>query len=303
MGLLSTLGKIGQVAASFIPGVGPAISNAIGTGTDIAGQIVGNKASNKATKAQTDAIDRERGILTRSGSDAEGILRGGQQQSYEAQLGVLDRTTAANQPYVDVGQQGLLGLSDMASSGRLRTPEFNPKADLDAGSEALIQDALKALTRTTAGRSRLNSGGTIREIEDLAQTLSNKYRGDIFGRSLDTYNANRAGVEDEYKRLMGLSDIGERGTARIGAADSNFGNQTQGLNERTATSIADSRLGTGRLLAGLEADQGNVEASGYGTRAALLNTTLSNVGQDVGELIGLRQARQKKSGVYAAPQV
>lgn len=289
MGLGSVLKKAGNIATG----------GALGAATSAIGGVAANKASNKATEAELQAIQNAQANASFGNAASTDDLRGAQQQSYEAQLGQLNNITGQNQPYVDAGQQGLMGLTDMQKNGGFQNPEFqfNPNDVTHSPFFAqLMNDAMKALTRSAAGKSRLFSGGTAQELLDYSKKINAQdYVGEYgrqFGLAEEKYNSGRQNVQDQYARMLGLSDIGERATGRIGSAETNFGNQVQGLNQTTANQIAagDENLGTN--LANLNLQTGNVQASGYKERAGILNNTLSSVTGNVGDLIGLSSVRK-----------
>lgn len=295
MGFLSILGKVAGIAAAPFTGGATLIPSLIGLGTDIAGGIINNKASNKATNSQLSSITEAERRGGMGVNDLTGTLREGQQESYDAQLGALERITAGNRPYTDVGGRAMYSLGDMLDSGQFKNPDI-PDPMIDPGFKFRMDEAMKALSRSAAGRSRLLSGGTLKELQDYAQGLASQEYGNAFNRSLQTAQYGREGVQDLYNRVYGIAEMGSQAAGRQQGAEQNFGNQAQNLNMDVASQIANAQFNNSREFQNLATDAGNVRASGYVQRANNLGRTVRNVGDQIGSMISLRSARRGGGG-------
>jgi hypothetical protein len=285
MGLGSILGGVAKAAAPFaslVPGAGPFLAAGLGAaGSALSGGSTG-KANKNAIAAQLAAINRARGDLNYGLNQGVDTYREGQRENYDLNL-----------PYLQVGQQGLLGLSDMMKNGGQNPDfQFDPSQVKDSPFFAqAMQEGLKALNRSAAGKSRLLSGGTMKELLNYGESLKAKDYADEysreFGLATQKYNAGRQNVQDLYGRYLGLSNIGNQAAAR-----------TQDSNDLAANSIAKMQFGTGQDMGNLNIQEGNTRASGYKNSAAINANLAENLGDSIGQFLSLRQSR---GGSYGTP--
>ena len=235
--------------------------------------------------------------LTAAQTTAEGTLRSGQEQGYGAQFDALQGIDQAWSPYQQVGGQALMGLNDAANA---QTPFKAPSADdikgqLDPSMQFTMDEGLKALQRSAAGRGRLNSGGTLKDINTFAQGLASTNYGNAYSRayqnSLMNYQSGMENQGNRFNRLNSISQMGTYATANENAARQNFGNQVMALDERTGYGIAESQLGLGRSLANLSIDEGNIRAGQ--TMGKLANVT-GSVNNGLYDLTGAYNQYRRK---------
>src|SRR5207249_459565 len=135
---------------------------------------------------------------------------------------------------------------------------------LDPSMQFTMDEGLKALQRSAAGRGRLNSGGTLKDINTFAQGLASTNYGNAYSRayqnSLMNYQSGMENQGNRFNRLNSISQMGYNATANENAARQNFGNQVANLDERTGYSIAQSQLGLGNALANNSIQEGNIRA-------------------------------------------
>lgn len=231
-------------------------------------------AANRALQAYTNVADSQ---LREFEGTAEDTLRRSQQESYEAQLGAYNDINALNNPYAQAGTQAFMNLSDMNRNGAFDiTPD---KVMMDPGFDFRMQEAAKALNRTAAGRSRLFSGGSGKQMEEYLQNLASNEYGAAYGRA-------RQNAQDTYNRYMGISGAGEQAISRIGAARSNLADRSQAINTNIDEDIFRSQLNLGQNLADLSLRRGNITAQGYGQKAALGQSNWNEIGNMVGSVYG-----------------
>src|SRR5438552_11348495 len=238
----------------------------LNVGKDIFNGIQTNNALTRAGTQQLDANARARQGLTTAQTTAEGTLRSGQEQGYGAQFDALQGIDQAWSPYQQVGGQALMGLNDAANAQtQFKAPSADDiKGQLDPSMQFTMDEGLKALQRSAAGRGRLNSGGTLKDINTFAQGLASTNYGNAYSRayqnSLMNYQSGMENQGNRFNRLNSISQMGYNATANENAARENFGNQTMALDERTGYSIAQSQLGLGNALANNSIQEGNIRA-------------------------------------------
>ena len=267
MGFLSSLANIGT-------------GGLFGLGKDIFNGIQANNALTRAGTQQLNANAAARQGLTTAQTTAEGTLRSGQEQGYGAQFDALQGIDQAWSPYQQVGQQSLMGLNDAANAQtQFRAPSADDiKGQLDPSMQFTMDEGLKALQRSAAGRGRLNSGGTLKDINTFAQGLASTNYGNAYSRayqnSLMNYQSGMENQANRFQRLNSLGQMGYNATANENAARENFGNQTMALDERTGVNIANSQLGLGNAMGDLSLREGQVRA----------DQTMGKVGNVIGSV-------------------
>ena len=254
----------------------------LNVGKDIFNGIQTNNAITRAGTQQLNAIGQARQGLTAAQTTAEGTLRSGQEQGYGAQFDALQGIDQAWSPYQQVGGQALMGLNDAANAQtQFKAPSADDiKGQLDPSMQFTMDEGLKALQRSAAGRGRLNSGGTLKDINTFAQGLASTNYGNAYSRayqnSLMNYQSGMENQGNRFNRLNSISQMGYNATANENAARENFGNQVANLDERTGYGIAESQLGLGRSLANLNIDEGNIRAGQTMGKVANVTGSVNN---------------------------
>lgn len=312
MGFLSILGKIGGlVAAPFTGGASLAIA-AASLGTDVIDTLIQKGQISKAVGAQIKAIQEAQGGLRGGLSDATGTLREGQREGYDAAAGGLQDIQGQNAPYSQVGQEALYSLASMGPNQYKRAEfQFDPNnVQMDPGFKFRMDEAMKAINRSAAGRGRLYAGGTLKELQEYAQGLASNEYDRAFGRQFDTARA-KYGAEseqnlreynqgnDQFERQLSLAQFGERAAGRNTEAIERYYSQVMGLDAETARAIAQAQLGTADNIAELSTSAGAVRGQGSLAQGRNVSAGLGNIGYDVGNLISLGSARRKRGNTVS----
>lgn len=72
----------------------------------------------------------------------------------------------------------------------------------DPGYQFRLNEGLKALQASAAARGVLNSGGTLKGIEDYGQNYASQEYGNVFNRALQTFGTAYQGAKDAYAPLF-----------------------------------------------------------------------------------------------------
>jgi hypothetical protein len=201
---------------------------AITAGGSIWNSISGNAAVDRASRRQLTGV-------------REGI------KAQERQFG---ETKANLQPYINEGQKGLAELSRRTLSGEFNKPFTAEMMNADPGLQYRMQQANLALERSASARGRLLSGGTIRNIAELNQSLASQE----FGAA---YERNRVSNNDEFNRLSSLSNTGLGAAEALGGVSSGLGSSLADLYTTQGQIGAENALAKGQIGQTLTTDLSN----------------------------------------------
>lgn len=208
---------------------------------------------------------------------SERQLQGGR-EAIAAQQAQFGQTKANLQPFIDVGKQGLSELSRRTLSGEFGRPFTAEMMAADPGLQYRMQQANLALERSASARGRLLSGGTIRNIAELNQSLASQE----FGAA---YERDRLGKADEFTRLSSLSNTGLTAASALGEV-------SQGL----GSSLSDLYTGMGAVRGSAEITKGQLNQNLIGN--------LTNVGSSLatqwGSSVTPQSAQPKQSAQVAS---
>jgi len=197
---------------------------AIGAAGSAAAGIYG---SNKAAKAQDKAAKR----------------------AAQAQKDALAAQTALIEPYVSAGKNALAEYQKLAPYQNFGMAQFQA----DPGYNFRMSEGIKALERSAAARGLLQSGGTLKGIQQYGQNLASEEYQNAFSR----YLTERQARMGPYEYLAGQGQA-----AAVGQA-SNVGS-------------------TGAALADIASQRGNVQAAQTMGTAGAIGNAFSNIGTAVG---------------------
>lgn len=142
-----------------------------------------------------------------------------------------------------------------------------------------MREAMKGLSRSAAGRMRLHSGDTYKELlrygTDLAST---EYAAADARNFRNQSTAYQSMIENQARRQAGLQNLANTGFSAATQGNQATQNMTNNLTDLYGT--------TARNIAGLTTDAGAVNASGYISGANNLNNLLGNIGSGLGGLVG-----------------
>lgn len=213
---------------------------AIGAGTSIIGGILGARASDKAAKIQQenaqkvatmaqDATTKAQAGMTQAVGDANTGIQQSVTDATGKLQGVYDTSTAAINPYQQLGQTGVSALADYMKPGGAGTAQFsfNP-SDLqnEPGYQFQLQQGMKALQNSRAAMGGLQSGGTVKSLMDFNQGLAGTSYQNAYNRAANTFQMNRTNT---LGGLMGLANLGMSANQQAIGVGENYGNNTANM--------------------------------------------------------------------------
>jgi hypothetical protein len=158
---------------------------------------------------------------------------------------------------------------------KFETKQFDQNAlDNDLVYNKTYQTALDqgnlAVNRLAAASGSLNSGATLKALQDRSATTANQYVGDAYNRfnndQTNAYNRFTNDQTNDYNRLAGLSGSGQTAANTLTSAGNNAAS--------TGTSTA---LSTGNSLANTYADLGNSRAASAIGTGNSINRGISSI--------------------------
>ena len=225
----------GPVAA--IAGVGSAIA---GAGASIFGANKAADAQKKAAKKQAKAT----------------------QAALKQQKEALERQIGLQEPFRQVGVNALAQYPTAAAPSY--TPFGMPQFKTDPGYNFRLAEGLKALERSASARGLLQSGGTLKGIQQYGQNIASDEYQNAFNRYLLEQTKMREERLAPLEYQIGLGQAAASGQA------ANVGT--------TAGQTSALTLGLGELAA----QRGNVQAAQYMGGAGAIGNALSSIGTGIG---------------------
>ena len=223
-----------------MPGPVAAIAGSaiVGAGASLFGSSQASKSADKAAKQQKKAAK---------------IAAAQQKAALERQIGLQE-------PFRQVGVNALAQYPKAAEY----TPFGMPQFQADPGYNFRMAEGMKALERSAAARGLLQSGGTLKGIQQYGQNIASDEYQNAFNRYLLEQTKMREERLAPLEYQIGLGQAAASGQA------ANVGT--------TAGQTSALTLGLGELAA----QRGNVQAAQYMGGAGAIGNALSSIGQGIG---------------------
>lgn len=205
----------------------PIIAAGVAAAGAIGGAAVSASGANKAAKKQKKAAKK----------------------AAKLQENVLKQQTELAKPYVEAGKNALAEYQKMAPYQDFGMPQFQA----DPGYNFRMAEGLKALERSASARGLLQSGGTLKGIEQYGQNLASSEYENAFSR----YLSQREARLDPYRYLS------SQGQAAAAGQAANVGS-------------------SGAALADIAAQRGNIQAAQAAGTAGAIGNAFSSIGQGIG---------------------
>jgi hypothetical protein len=167
----------------------------------------------------------------------------------QIQQNVLTQQTELAKPYVEAGTNALAEYQKLAPYQDFGMAQFQA----DPGYNFRMAEGLKALERSASARGLLQSGGTLKGIQQYGQNLASSEYENAFSR----YLSQREARMDPYRYLTGVGQAAAAGQA------ANVGS-------------------SGAALADIAAQRGNIQAAQAAGTAGAIGNAFSSIGQGVG---------------------
>ena len=167
----------------------------------------------------------------------------------QAQKDALAQQTALAKPYVEAGKNALAEYQKMAPYEDFGMKQFQA----DPGYNFRMAEGMKGLERSAAARGLLQSGGTLKGIQQYGQNLASAEYDNAFSR----YLSQREASMEPYRYLTGLGQAAAAGQA------ANIGS-------------------SGAALAEIAAARGNASAALAAGTGSAIGNAFSSAGQGIG---------------------
>lgn len=161
----------------------------------------------------------------------------------------LAQQLALTKPYVEAGKNALPEYQKLAPYENFGIKQFQA----DPGYNFRMAEGLKGLERSASARGLLQSGGTLKGIQQYGQNLASSEYENAFSR----YLSQREASMEPYRYLTGLGQAAAAGQA------ANIGS-------------------SGAALAEIAAQRGNINAAQAAGTAGAIGNAFSSIGQGVG---------------------
>lgn len=157
---------------------------------------------------------------------------------------------ANQQPWLQAGQQALTGLQDPSFQHDFSMSDFQQ----DPGYQFRMQQGLDAIQRSAAARGGLQSGGTLKALNDYAQgSASQEYQS-----AYDRFTNNQT---NRFNRLASIAGLGQTANTTLGSLGANYannvGNNIMGAGNAAAAAQLASGQQWGSTLGGIGSGVGN----------------------------------------------
>lgn len=188
-----------------------------------AGKAAGTAATGykNAKQGLADATSGANGQVIGAGDSAKGLVDARTGDANATLQSILDQIKGNTNPYVEGGQQGIAGLSDLVNNKP--TFSFNP-SDLqnDPGYQFQLQQGNEAIQNSASKSGLVAGGNTLKELTKYGQGLAGTYFDQAFNRAKSTFDTNE---NTTLANLTALTGSGLSGTAQQGQALQNIGGQ------------------------------------------------------------------------------
>lgn len=247
---------------------------------DIAGLIGGGKAGNALWGSYLNA---EHGVLDATKNGQAGVA----DATAAGQAGVAGANTEnatataglqkGLNPYIQAGDQGVAGLSDMAKKGFSFSPadfQESPayKFELEHGTEA-IQNHSAAMGAGV-------SGNTLKDLTSFGQGLASTYYQQAFNNARDTFGTNRQTFQD----LLQPGEFGQGLNAQLGESQMNRNQQSSEFGANFGQQGAEFGANLGMKGAGMAGDYAVGAGQAHASKIANKYANLGGLGDS---LVGL----------------
>ena len=168
-----------------------------------------------------------------SGSDqALSAQQGAVRDSNNTQRYMFDQQRADAQPWRDAGAKALTGLQDADYQRDFSASDFQQ----DPGYQFRMDEASKALERSSAARGGLTSGRFMKELMRQNQGMASEEYNNAYNR----FNADR---DRRFGRLSQIAGVGQTANTQVAQAGQNYANAYSQNVQGGANAVAAQAMG------------------------------------------------------------
>lgn len=202
--------------------------------------------------------------FTQAGSadDARRLMAQKEKQATDWQNNEWSKQQENQNPFLQSGQSAVLRLSDLLSkpgSGLLSPygEKFSAptlaQAENDPGYQFQLQQGQQAIQNSAAARGQLLDPNTQRALLDFGQNSARTDYGNVYNRALQTYGTNydvwHQGQQDQYGRLLGLTNVGAHSADSLGQEGQAAANNMSGILLGSAQHQGQDMMAAGTAMA------------------------------------------------------
>lgn len=228
--------------------------SSVATIATVGSAAVGAYGSYKAGEAQKDAAK----------SSAQAQVRTNR-QNIEFQKEMFEQQREDQAPWREAGEQALGEMRQGIQEGRYSPGAFDFQFKESPGYQFRRDEAIDAVESSAAAKGRLNSGATMKAINDRASDMASQEYGNAFRRSMQEYQTEAGRKSDQFNRQASMAGIGQTANQQVAGARSNM-----------ASRVGQSTQATGNALARGARQKGQARASAYQGMAQSANQGMQN---------------------------
>lgn len=187
---------------------------------DLTEPVTGNQATKKAIEAQTNAAN----------------------QANQTQRDIYDQQRQDQMPWYSAGIDALGNLTGNLDdySKTFSMADFQQ----DPGYQFRLNEGLKALNASAAGRGSRLGGGQMKALTRYGQD----YASGEYNNAYNRFNADR---DQRWNKLAGLAGVGQSATGQMGQATQNYGNQVSSNQMGVGNAIASAEIASANRMSNL----------------------------------------------------
>ena len=255
-----TVGAVATGGLALIPGVGAGLEDV--TGIDF---------------GQEGAADRALAGQQAAARDAN-----------STQLYMFNQQRADAQPWRDAGAKALTGLQNSDYQRDFSVSDFQQ----DPGYQFRMDEANKALERSSAARGGLTSGRFMKELMRQNQGMASEEYNNAYNR----FNADR---DRRFNRLSSIAGVGQTANSQIAQAGQNYANAYSNNIQGAANANAAVEMGRASQLAGLVGQGAQLATAGMKYCDERLKTNIKPVTKE--DLAEMKSHLKAYSFNYKSP--
>lgn len=162
----------------------------------------------------------------------------GNREAIAAQERMLERIIGLNEPFRQGGITSLGMIMDGFNDGSLLEGPNPANFRTDPGYQFRLNEGIKAVEGGAAARGLLQSGGTLKGVNNYAQGVADQAYG-------DWWNRERTIQGDKFNRLSAVMGGGQTAVNQVGGATQNAGNNMSQLLANSGAARASGYAGAG----------------------------------------------------------
>lgn len=160
---------------------------------------------------------------------------------------IYEDQKALNQPLYQNGLNAQNKLAQLVTGGGLNTQFSFDANDLynDPSYQFRLQQGTKALDNSAASRGMSNSGAQLKALTRYGQDYASTEYGNAYNRAQGTFNQN---LQNTLNPLQSLAGQAQTSASTLGAAGTNYANQSAATSSGLANSLGAASIAQGNAL-------------------------------------------------------